>query len=88
MMKKVILTLAILVVPFLMTAQNSDENAKTELNTTIKTEVEVAAKKKTEIISTNPLEQTLINFKKSHDIISINAYIKSLQIKGEVALNS
>jgi hypothetical protein len=46
-MKKVILTLAILVSPFLMTAQNSDENAKTELNTAIKTEVEVASKKKT-----------------------------------------
>lgn len=88
MMKKVILTVAILVVPFIMTAQNSDEKAKTELNTTIKTEVEVAAKKKTEIISTNPLEQTLISIKKSQDIISVNAYIKSLQIKGEVALNS
>ena len=46
-MKKVILTLAILVSPFLMTAQNSDENAKTELNTAIKTEVEFASKKKT-----------------------------------------
>lgn len=88
MMKKVILTIAILVVPFLMTAQNSDKNAKTEFNNTISTEVEVAAKKKTERISTNPLEQTLMNFKKSHDIISVNAYIKSLQIKGEAALNS
>jgi hypothetical protein len=88
MMKKVILTIAILVVPFLMTAQNSDENAKTELNTTIKTEVEVAAKKKTETISINPLEQTQMNFKKSQDIISVNAYIKSLQIKGDTAVNS
>jgi hypothetical protein len=88
MMKKVILTIAILVVPFLMTAQNSDKNAKTEINTTINTEIQVTAKKKTERISTNPLEQTLMNFKKSHDIISVNAYIKSLQIKGDVALNS
>jgi hypothetical protein len=88
MMKKVILTLAILVVPFLMTAQNGDKNAKTELNTTIKTEFEVTAKKKTERISTNPLEQIQMNIKKSHDIISVDAYIKSLQIKGEVALNS
>jgi len=87
-MKKVILTLAILVSPFLMTAQNSDENAKTELNTTIKTEVEVASKKKTETISINPLEQTQMNFKKSTDIISVNAYIKSLQIKGNSTLNS
>ena len=87
MMKKVILTIAILVVPFLMTAQNSDENAKTKFNTTIKTEVKVAAKKKTERISTNPLEQTQISFKKSHDIISVNAYIKSLQIKGDTAVN-
>ena len=87
-MKKVILTLAILVSPFLMTAQNSDENAKTELNTTIKTEVEVASKKKTETISINPLEQTQMNFKKSTDIISVNAYIKSLQIKGNATLNS
>ena len=88
MMKKVILTIAILVVPFLMTAQNSDENVKTELNTTINTEVEVAAKKKTEHISVNPLEQTYINFKKSQDIISVRAYIKSLQIKGDAAINS
>lgn len=88
MMKKVILTIAILVVPFLMTAQNSDENAKTELNTTINTEVEVAAKKKTEHISINPLEQTHMNFKKSQDIISVRAYIKSLQIKGDTAVNS
>ena len=87
-MKKVILTLAILVFPCLMTAQNSDENAKTELNTTIKTEVEVASKKKTETISINPLEQTQMNFKKSTDIISVNAYIKSLQIKGNTTLNS
>ena len=88
MMKKVILTIAILVVPFLMTAQNSDESAKNEINTTIKTEVEVAAKKKTEQISINPLEQTQINFKKSHDISSVEAYIKSLQIKGNTTLNS
>jgi len=88
MMKKVILTLAILVVPFTMTAQSSDNEAKNEINTTIKTEVIIAAKKKTEKISINPLEQTLINFKKSQDIISINAYIKSLQIKGDVSLKS
>lgn len=86
MMKKVILTIAILVSPFLMTAQNSDENAKVEINTTVKTEV--AAKKKTEPISINPLEQTNMNIKKSHDIISVEAYIKSLQIKGKTTLNS
>jgi len=87
-MKKVILTIAILVSPFLMTAQNSDENVKTntELISTIKTEV--AAKKKTEHISINPLEQSNLNFKKSNDIISVKAYIKSLQIKGNATLNS
>lgn len=88
MMKKVILTLAILVAPFIMTAQNSDNEAKNEINTTIKTEVIIAAKKKTEKISINPLEQTLINFKKSQDIISVKAYIKSLQIKGDLSLKS
>lgn len=87
-MKKVILTIAILVSPFLMTAQNSDEKAKNEINTTIKTEVIIAAKKRTEKISVNPLEQTHINFKKSQDIISVRAYIKSLQIKGDATLNS
>jgi len=88
MMKKVILTLAILVVPFLMTAQNSDKDAKTELNTIIKTEVKVAAKKHIERISINPLEQTQINIKKSNDIISVNAYIKSLQLKCKTTINS
>ncbi len=29
-----------------------------------------------------------MNFKKSTDIISVNAYIKSLQIKGNATLNS
>lgn len=85
-MKKVILTIAILVVPFLMTAQNSDKDVNTELNTAIKTEV--AAKKKIDVISINPLEQTNLNFKKSNDIISVRAYIKSLQVKGNAALNS
>lgn len=87
-MKKVILTIAILVSPFLMTAQSSDEKAKNEINTTVKIEVEIAAKKKTEKISINPLEQTQMNFKKSNDIISVKAYIKSLQIKGDVSVKS
>ena len=84
-MKKVLLTLAIISVPFFTTAQNSDKNVKTEVNI-IKTEI--AAKKKTEKISINPLEQSNLNFKKSNDIISIKAYSKSLQIKGEIAINS
>lgn len=84
-MKKVLLTLAIIAVPFFTTAQNSDKIVKTEVNI-IKTEI--AAKKKTEKISINPLEQTNLNFKKSNDIISIKAYTKSLQIKGEIAINS
>jgi len=48
----------------------------------------LAAKKKTERISDNPHEQTNITFKKSIDIISVKAYIKSLQIKGDQSLNS
>jgi hypothetical protein len=87
-MKKVILTIAILVSPFIMTAQNSDDNTKADINTTINTEIIITAKKKTERISINPLEQTNINFKKSYDIISIQANLKSLQIKGSATLNS
>ena len=48
----------------------------------------LAAKKKTERISDNPREQTNMTFKKSIDIISVKAYIKSLQIKGVYSLNS
>ena len=48
----------------------------------------LAAKKKTERISDNPREQTNMTFKKSIDIISVKAYIKSLQIKGDYSLNS
>lgn len=87
-MKKVILTIAILVSPFIMTAQNSDDNAKADINTTINKDIKITAKKKTDRISINPLEQTNINLKKSYDIISVQANLRSLQIKGSAALNS
>jgi uncharacterized protein (UPF0210 family) len=85
-MKKVILTIAIIAVPFLGTAQEGNDKANTVINTTIKTEVIV--KKKVEPISVNPLEQSNLNIKKSIDLISVKAYIKSLQLKRKESLMS
>jgi len=85
-MKKIIITFAILVVPILTIAQNNDKKDKVELNTIVKTEVVV---KKVEPISANPkVQNKTINFKKSNDLISIKAYMKSLQMKRKETLMS
>ena len=83
-MKRVLIVIAFLTVPFLATAQSEKKVEKTEVKTeiskpVIKTDVTI---KKIDPISINPKTQNLdLNFKKSKDIISVNAYIKSLQLK-------
>ena len=67
-------------------AQSTTINTVEEVKATIKTEVVI---KKVEPISINPKTQNLdLNFKKSNDLISIKAYIKSLQLKRKETLMS
>jgi len=67
-------------------AQSTTINTVEEVNTIIKTEVVI---KKVEPISINPKTQNLdLNFKKSNDLISVKAYIKSLQLKRKETLMS
>jgi uncharacterized Zn-finger protein len=83
-MNKIITIIAFLIVPFFATAQNDSEIVKT--NVIIKTEVVI---KKIEPISINPKRQNLdLNYKKSNDIISVKAYIKSLQLKRKASVMS
>ena len=83
-MKKYLLIVVIVLTPILSIASNN-ESVKTEENT-IKKEVVI---KKVDPISINPKEQHKnLNFKKSHDLISVKAYIKSLRIKRKAAINS
>jgi len=80
-MNKVLIVIAFLIVPFMVTAQNDSEIVKTEVNTTINTEV---ALKKAEKISIDPKTQYLdLNYKKSTDIINVKTYIRSLRLKGK-----
>ena len=85
-MKKFLLIIVILVLPLISMAQSSTINTVEEVKTIIKTEVVI---KKVEPISINPKTQNLdLNFKKSNDIISVKAYIKSLQLKRKETLMS
>jgi len=85
-MKKFLIIIVILVLPFISMAQSTTINNVEEIKTTIKTEVVI---KKVEPISINPKTQNLdLNFKKSNDLISIKAYIKSLQLKRKETLMS
>lgn len=78
-MNKTILILAFLLVPFTMVAQTTEDTKKETEKNTINTEVAV---RKVEPISTNPkVQNKTINFNKSNDLISVKAYIKSLQMK-------
>jgi hypothetical protein len=81
-MKKFLIIIVIFVAPFISVAQNAVIDSAKEA----KTEVAI---KKVEQISVNPKTQNLdLNYKKSNDIISIKAYIKSLQLKRKATLNS
>ena len=85
-MKKFLLIIVILVLPFISMAQTTTINTVEETKTIVKTEVVI---KKVEPISINPKTQSLdLNYKKSNDIISIKAYIKSLQLKRKETLMS
>jgi len=85
-MKKFLLIIVILVLPFISMAQTTTTNTVEEAKTTIKTEVVI---KKIDPISINPKTQSLdLNYKKSNDLISIKAYIKSLQLKRKETLMS
>jgi hypothetical protein len=85
-MKKFLLIIVIFVAPFITMAQTTVIDSLEETKTNIKTEVVI---KKVEPISINPKTQNLdLNFKKSNDIISIKAYIKSLQLKRKETLMS
>jgi len=84
-MKKFLLIIVILVLPFISMAQTTAIDSL-ETKTIIKTEVVI---KKIDPISINPKTQNLdLNYKKSNDIISIKAYIKSLQLKRKETLMS
>jgi len=97
-MKKVLIVIAFLTVPFFASAQNETKTDKTEItveveaNVIIKAEISKDLKlaiKKVDPISINPKKQNLdLNFKKSNDIISVKAYIKSLQIKRKATVIS
>ena len=83
-MKKFLLIIAILVVPFISMAQTTVIDSVEINKATIKNEVAI---KKIDPISINPKTQNLdLNYKKSNDIISVKAYIKSLQLKRKESL--
>lgn len=85
-MKKLILIAAFSTLPFFAMGQNADSKQEQKQDTTVKTEVAI---KKVDAISINPKTQLLdLNFKKSNDIISIKAYIKTLQLKRKVTVTS
>ena len=83
-MKKSLFVIAFVLVPILTMASNNE--TKTEDSDTIKKEVVL---KKVDPISINPKTQHKdLNFKKSNDLISVKAYIKSLQMKRKATLDS
>ena len=85
-MNKILILIALLIVPFFGIAQNNTEIVKENFNATINTELAI---KKIEPISINPKTQNLdLNFKKSNDIISVKAYINSLRLRRKKALMS
>ena len=85
-MKKFLIIIVIFVAPFISMAQNTVIDTVKEIKADAHPEVAI---KKVEQISVNPKTQILdLNYKKSNDIISIKAYIKSLQLKRKETLMS
>ena len=85
-MNKTIIILVLLIVPFLGMSQNSATTKDAQQKAVIKTEIAV---KKIEPISANPkVQNKTINFKKSNDLISVKAYMRSLQLKRKTTLVS
>ena len=97
-MKRVLIVIAFLIVPFFASAQNDTKIDKTEITVEVEANVIIKAEinkdfkltiKKVDPISINPKKQNLdLNFKKSSDIISVKAYIKSLQLKRKATVMS
>jgi len=95
-MNRVLIVIAFLIVPFFASAQNDTKIEKTEVKTEVKVDINIKAEinqdltvKKVDPISINPKRQNLdLNFKKSNDIISVKAYIKSLQLKRKATIIS
>jgi len=95
-MNRVLIVIAFLIVPFFASAQNDTKIEKTEVKTEVKVDINIKAEinqeltiKKVDPISINPQRQNLdLNFKKSNDIISVKAYIKSLQLKRKATVIS
>ena len=89
-MNRVLIVIAFLIVPFFASSQNDNKIEKTEVKTEVKVEInQELAIKKVDPITINPKRQNLdLNFKKSNDIISVKAYIKSLQLKRNASVMS
>lgn len=97
-MNRVLIVIAFLIVPFFASSQNDAKIEKTEVKTEVKADIMIQAEinqeleltiKKIDPISVNPKKQNLdLNFKKSYDIISVKAYIKSLQLKRKATVIS
>ena len=95
-MKRVLIVIAFLIVPFFASAQNDTKIETTDVKIDVKADIIIKAEinqlltiKKVDPISINPKKQNLdLNFKKSNDIISVKAYIKSLQLKRKATVMS
>ena len=92
-MKQIILILALTTMPFLSFSQSDNEHALESINVEVikdvlKQDTELSLRK-VEPISDNPkIQNKVINFNKSNDLISIKAYMKSLQMKRKETLMS
>lgn len=78
-LKRTLYIIAFLVFPIFAMGQENTEVSKVEINSALKTEITI---KKVDPISANPLKQTkVLNTIKSDELISVNAYIKTLKLK-------
>ena len=103
-MKKMILIVAILTMPFMSFSQTESERQHVETVSVVQNVSElntlnysfdgqfenaIIGYKKVERISKDPrIQNKVINAKKSNDLISIKAYIRSLQMKRKETLMS
>ena len=79
--------------PFLSFSQAEENKTPIVINTEVVKEIILneseLSLRKVEPISSNPkIQNKVINFNKSNDLISIKAYIKSLQLKRKETLMS
>lgn len=79
-MKKVLITLVILVAPFVAIAQNETTNTPAQEDITVVASTTEASTNQTAEAKLQAQANDM-NYKKSNDIISIKAYRKSLQVK-------